>query len=56
MKDFFPAKETEQIRQTPAAWPHPGYTYEEMVAVEPGHRKPKTWGDKFAWMLIRTAR
>ncbi|KAJ9134106.1 Alternative oxidase [Pleurostoma richardsiae] len=56
LRDFFPAKETERIRKTPPAWPHHGYTYEEMVAVVPGHREPRTLGDKIAWRLIRTAR
>lgn len=27
-----------------------------MLAVVPGHREPVTWGDKVAWMLIRTSR
>lgn len=56
LRDFFPAKETAHIRVTPPAWPHPGYTEAEMLAVVPGHREPATWGDKVAWMLIRTSR
>jgi len=56
MKDFFPAKETEHIRQTPPAWPHHGYTYQEMLDVQPGHREPVTLGDKFAWKFMRFCR
>jgi hypothetical protein len=56
LKDFFPAKETELIRQTPPAWPHHGYTEHEMNAVEPAHREPKTVGDWVAWKLVRTCR
>jgi hypothetical protein len=56
LKDFFPAKETEFIRTTPPAWPHHGYTEEEMLAVEPAHREPKTVGEWAAWKLIRLCR
>lgn len=56
LRDFFPAKETPHIRVTPPAWPHHGYTEAEMLAVVPGHRPPKTLGDRVAWMLIRTSR
>lgn len=56
LRDFFPAKETEFIRQTPPAWPHHGYTEEEMLAVVPAHREPKTFGDWVAWKLIRLCR
>ncbi|KAI2623622.1 alternative oxidase [Hypomontagnella submonticulosa] len=55
-KDFFPAKETEHIRQTPPAWPHHGYTEEEMLTVVPAHRPVKTWGDWIAWKAVRSAR
>ncbi|KAJ8121927.1 hypothetical protein ONZ43_g1745 [Nemania bipapillata] len=56
MRDFFPAKETENIRETPPAWPHHGYTEQEMLAVVPAHRKPTTWGDYFAWKFMRFCR
>ncbi|KAI0008859.1 alternative oxidase [Xylariaceae sp. FL0662B] len=56
LKDFFPAKETEHIRQTPPAWPHHGYTEQEMLDVVPAHRKPETWGDVFAWKFMRMCR
>lgn len=53
LRDIFPAKETGYIRQTPPAWPHPGYTQEEMESVVPAHRKPETVGDWVAWKLVR---
>ena len=56
LKDFFPAKETEFIRTTPPAWPHHGYTEAEMLAIEPAHREPKTFGDWAAWKVIRLCR
>lgn len=56
LRDFFPAKETENIRTTPPAWPHHGSTEAAMLAVEPGHRPPVTLGDRFAWRLMRICR
>nr|Q01355.1 RecName: Full=Alternative oxidase, mitochondrial; Short=ALTOX; Flags: Precursor [Neurospora crassa OR74A]AAC37481.1 alternative oxidase [Neurospora crassa]AAN39882.1 alternative oxidase [Neurospora crassa] len=56
LKDFFPAKETAYIRQTPPAWPHHGWTEEEMTSVVPEHRKPETVGDWLAWKLVRICR
>ncbi|KAM3539708.1 hypothetical protein ARSEF1564_007360 [Beauveria bassiana] len=56
LRDFFPAKDTHLIQTTPAAWPHPGYSYEEMTAVVPAHRKPRTFGDWLAWKTVRFAR
>lgn len=56
LKDFFPAKDTHLIQTTPPAWPHPGYTMEEMKAVVPAHRKPRTFGDWVAWKTVRFAR
>lgn len=56
LRDFFPAKDTPHIQTTPAAWPHHGYTMEEMKAVVPGHRKPEGFGDWVAWKIVRFAR
>lgn len=56
LKDFFPAKDTPHIMTTPAAWPHHGYTMEEMKAVVPAHRKPNGFGDWAAWKIVRFAR
>jgi hypothetical protein len=56
LRDFFPVKETPFIRRTPPAWPHPGYTEEELLAVVPAHREPKTIGERVAWRLIKICR
>lgn len=56
LRDIFPAKDHPHIKATKPAWPHHGYTYEEMVAVTPGHREPRTAGDRAAWRLVRLAR
>lgn len=56
LRDFFPVKETPHIQTTKPAWPHEGYTYDEMLAVEPAHRPPKTVGDYTAWKIVRFAR
>ncbi|KAK3306442.1 alternative oxidase-domain-containing protein [Chaetomium strumarium] len=56
LRDIFPEKDTPFIRKTPPAWPHPGYTEEEMLAVTPEHRAPRTVGDWVAWKLVRLAR
>ncbi|KAM7216952.1 AOX1 alternative oxidase mitochondrial precursor encoded by the AOX protein [Rhypophila decipiens] len=56
LRDFFPAKETAYIRKTPPAWPHHGYTEQEMLSVVPEHRPPKTVGDWMAWKLVRMCR
>jgi len=56
LRDFFPPKETVYIRQTPPAWPHEGYTEEQMLSVVPDHRPPRTIGDTIAWRLVRLCR
>ncbi|KAJ3480656.1 hypothetical protein NLG97_g8019 [Lecanicillium saksenae] len=56
LKDFFPPKDTNLIQTTPPAWPHQGFTMEEMLAVKPAHRKPRTFGDWVAWKTVRFAR
>ncbi|KAI0168695.1 alternative oxidase [Pestalotiopsis sp. NC0098] len=56
LKHFFPAQETENIRQTPPAWVHHGFTEKEMLEIVPAHRKPETWGDYFAWKFMRLCR
>ncbi|KAK1759161.1 alternative oxidase-domain-containing protein [Echria macrotheca] len=56
LRDFFPSKETTYIRQTPPAWPHHGWTEEEMLAVVPEHRPPNTVSDWLAWKLVRLCR
>jgi len=54
--EFFPEKETEKVRRTPAAWPHPIYTEEQMRAVAIAHRDAKTWSDKAALAAVKTLR
>ncbi|KAK4163396.1 AOX1 alternative oxidase mitochondrial precursor encoded by the AOX protein [Cladorrhinum sp. PSN259] len=56
LRDFFPAKETAYIRRTPPAWQHHGYTEQEMLAVVPEHREPRTVSDWLAWKLVRLCR
>lgn len=56
LRDFFPVKETPHIQKTKPAWPHHAQTYEEMAAVVPAHREPRTKGDWVAWKIVRLAR
>lgn len=56
LRYFPPPKDTPHIKTTPPAWPHPGYTREQMEAVVPAHRPPRTLGDKAAWKTVRFAR
>ncbi|KYK55946.1 Alternative oxidase [Drechmeria coniospora] len=56
LRDFFPASDTPHIQKTKAAWPHHGYTMDEMAAVVPAHRAPRTVGDWVAWKIVRFAR
>ncbi|KAK3724487.1 inducible alternative oxidase 2 [Vermiconidia calcicola] len=56
-KEVFPAKEeSEHIHKTPAAWPHPMYTDEQMHAVVVAHREAKTFSDKVAMTMVRILR
>lgn len=56
IKEFFPQKETENIRKTEPAWPHPVYTYEQMSAVTVAHREAKTTSDKIALLAVKVLR
>ncbi|KAG6034412.1 Alternative oxidase, mitochondrial precursor, partial [Claviceps citrina] len=56
LRDIFPAKDTPHIQTTKPAWPHHGYTMEEMLAVEPVHRRPRCVSDWAAWKVVRFAR
>ncbi|PHH63699.1 hypothetical protein CDD81_5571 [Ophiocordyceps australis] len=56
LRDFFPSKDTSHILKTKPAWPHHGYTMEEMEAVVPAHREPRTFSDWAAWKIVRFAR
>ena len=56
MKDFFPVKESEQIRRTPPAWHHPVYTEEQMNSVVVAHREARNFSDRVALGMVRVAR
>jgi hypothetical protein len=56
LKDFFPAKETNYIRQTLPAWPHHGFSEAELHGVVTTHRATRTIGDWLAWKFVRVAR
>lgn len=56
VKDYFPKNETELVRKTPAAWPHPVYTPEQMQAVTVAHREAKTYSDKVALFAVKVLR
>lgn len=51
LRDFYPIDANVK-----PGWPHHGFTTEQMEAVEPGHRPPKTLGDHVAWRFIRFCR
>ncbi|KAF2792219.1 alternative oxidase-like protein [Melanomma pulvis-pyrius CBS 109.77] len=54
--EFFPKKETEKVRRTEAAWPHPVYTPEQMAAVTVAHREAKSYSDKVALLAVKVLR
>ncbi|KAF2008533.1 alternative oxidase [Aaosphaeria arxii CBS 175.79] len=54
--EYFPQKETEKVRKTEAAWPHPVYTPEQMLAVTVAHREAKTLSDKAALVAVKVLR
>ncbi|KAF2659497.1 alternative oxidase [Lophiostoma macrostomum CBS 122681] len=54
--EFFPQKETEKVRKTEPAWPHPMYTEEQMRSVEVAHREAKTYSDKVALLAVKLLR
>jgi len=56
IKEFFPPTETENVRETPPAWPHPIYTEQQMRAVTIAHREAKTWSDWVALAAVRVLR
>lgn len=56
MKEFFPAPDAPHIRVTPAAWPHPLYTQEQMDAVKFDHRETRNMSDRVALTMVRVLR
>ncbi|KAF9696568.1 hypothetical protein EKO04_005556 [Ascochyta lentis] len=56
VQKFFEKKETEMVRRTPAAWPHPEFSENQMGAVEIAHREPQTRSDKAALLATKVLR
>ncbi|KAF2802127.1 alternative oxidase [Mytilinidion resinicola] len=56
IKEFFPEADAPSVRKTPAAWPHPIYTPDQMAAIPIAHREATTFSDKCALGLARFAR
>ncbi|KAF1949252.1 alternative oxidase [Byssothecium circinans] len=54
--DVFAQKETDRVRKTPAAWPHPVYSYEDMQSVCVAHREAETFSDKVALTAVKLLR
>ncbi|TKX21760.1 alternative oxidase [Elsinoe australis] len=56
LREFFPQKESEKIKTTKPAWPHPVYSYEQMEGIKVAHREAKTWSDWTALGAVRLLR
>ncbi|GAD98695.1 alternative oxidase [Paecilomyces variotii No. 5] len=59
LREVFPEYEgKELIRKTKPAWPHPGYTEEQLRSpvVGPAHRPPRNFSDRWALNLVKFAR
>lgn len=56
IEEFFPQTETDKVRKTPHAWPHPIYSYDGMESVVVAHREAKTRSDKIALLAVRVLR
>lgn len=54
--EFFLQKETDKVRKTPPAWPHPVYSYDDMESVVVAHREAKTRSDKVALLAVKALR
>ena len=55
-EDFFPASNTDNIRITRPAWPHPIYTEAQMAKIQVAHREAKNWSDWVALGAVRILR
>lgn len=53
---FPPPKDAPSIKVTSPAWRHPGFTADEMKAVEVAHRQPRNWPDKIAYAMVNLLR
>lgn len=56
VKEFFPEPDTPTIHKTPAAWPHPVYTAEQMNSVAIAHRETRDWSDRVALFAVKVLR
>ncbi|PIA96011.1 Alternative oxidase, mitochondrial [Cercospora beticola] len=55
-QDYFPEPDAPNIRETPPAWEHPVYTYEQMNQVQVARREVKTMSDRVALAFVRLLR
>ncbi|KAF2206278.1 hypothetical protein CERZMDRAFT_72234 [Cercospora zeae-maydis SCOH1-5] len=55
-KDYFPEPDAPIIRETPSAWDHPVYTYEQMNNVQVARREARTMSDRVAIAFVRVLR
>ncbi|KAJ4992502.1 alternative oxidase [Stagonosporopsis vannaccii] len=56
IQKFFEKKETDMVRRTPAAWPHPDFSEEQMNSVKVAHRETQTTSDKAALVATKILR
>lgn len=55
--DFFPPpRDMPNIKQTPASWPHPEATEQQLKAIQLDHREPRTLSDSIAYNMVRFLR
>jgi len=55
--DYFPPpKNLPNIKLTPAVWPHPEASEEQLKNIEIAHRQPETFSDKVALNTVRLLR
>ena len=56
--EFFPPPpNAPNVKLTPPAWPHPQVTEQDLNKIEAfAHRECKTWSDKIAYGMVKTAR
>ncbi|KAK4937126.1 inducible alternative oxidase 2 [Elasticomyces elasticus] len=55
--EFFPPpKNTPNIKTTPASWPHPTASEEQLKQIEVAHREPRTFSDWAAYNMVRVLR
>lgn len=50
---FQPPKNLPNIKLTPAAWPHPETTEQQLKSIEVAHREPRSLSDRTAYNTVR---